>query len=184
MPTFPDDDERDYGLQKTVDSLLKEKGKSYQEQDEQDEGGEAEATTAGEKRADDLLEKYFSLNFEDLIAGEIPCRFKYRQVKPKTYGLDVDTILSLPDSELNRRVSLKKLAPYRHFNKNAKKRAARREKRKVSSLPCLLLACMAHDRLSLRSASGRTMTARATRSGKAKAPSVIGKPESAKKANK
>jgi len=75
-----------------------------------------------------MIEKYYSLNFEDLIAGEIPCRFKYRSVKPKSYGMDAETILTLPDSELNKRVSLKKLAPYRHLNYNAKKRIRRREK--------------------------------------------------------
>ncbi|ELR25246.1 Krr1 family protein [Acanthamoeba castellanii str. Neff] len=141
MPVFnedPDESEKNFGLQNTVGSLIGNKRADEEVYDEEEYyggGGEEEAGQAqpdaeaeSKRKMDELLEKYYALDFEDLIAGEIPCRFKYRQVKPKSYGMDVDTILTLPDAELNKRVSLKKLAPYRHFNLNAKKRAKRREK--------------------------------------------------------
>lgn len=39
-------------------------------------------------------------------------RFEYTQVAPADFGMTVDDILRLDDKSLNKRVSLKKLAPY------------------------------------------------------------------------
>jgi protein KRI1 len=59
-----------------------------------------------------LLEEYYKLDYEDVVAG-IPTRFRYRSVPKQDFGLGVEDILALDDKELNQVVGLKKLAPYR-----------------------------------------------------------------------
>lgn len=70
----------------------------------------------GEGRSRDdvlkLLEEYYKLDYEDVVAG-IPTRFRYRSVPKQDFGLGVEDILALDDKELNQVVGLKKLAPYR-----------------------------------------------------------------------
>jgi len=70
----------------------------------------------GEVRSRDdvlkLLEEYYKLDYEDVVAG-IPTRFRYRSVPKQDFGLGVEDILALDDKELNQVVGLKKLAPYR-----------------------------------------------------------------------
>jgi protein KRI1 len=61
----------------------------------------------------DKLEELYNLDFEDVIAGDIACRFKYTQVAPCDYGMTAADILFGDEKQLNSRVSLKKLAPYR-----------------------------------------------------------------------
>lgn len=69
--------------------------------------------TPDAKQLGEYLDEYYQLDYEDMIAGEIPCRFKYQRVKPTTFGLKVRDILRADDADLNTHVSLKKLAPYR-----------------------------------------------------------------------
>jgi protein KRI1 len=69
------------------------------------------------KRTKDIVkgkhDEMFNLEYEDLIAGEVPCRFKYAKVESDSFGLSTEAILAKPDKELNNLVSLKKLHPYR-----------------------------------------------------------------------
>jgi protein KRI1 len=71
------------------------------------------------KSVQDLWEELEALDYEDNISG-LPCKFKYRHVKPQDYGLTEDEIFNWDDSKLNKLVSLKKLAPYRDEEENFK----------------------------------------------------------------
>ena len=108
-----------------------------EDDDEQEEGGESGTGNKFSKRAakrwrKELMAKmdeYYKLDAEDFI-GDIPCRFKYKQVAPSMYGLTTKEILTMSDKELTQIVPLKKLAPYRHdsdapLDEKTKKRSQR-----------------------------------------------------------
>jgi len=59
------------------------------------------------------MDELYSMEYEDLLGGEIPCRFKYTQVDSDSFGLSSEAILLKGEAELNKSVSLKKLHPYR-----------------------------------------------------------------------
>eukprot|EP00933_Yihiella_yeosuensis_P061637 TRINITY_DN64478_c0_g1_i1.p1 TRINITY_DN64478_c0_g1~~TRINITY_DN64478_c0_g1_i1.p1 ORF type:complete len:718 (+),score=253.75 TRINITY_DN64478_c0_g1_i1:208-2361(+) len=59
------------------------------------------------------LDDYFQLDYEDIIGGDLPTRFKYRKVAPKDFGMPVNVLLSKSPKELNQMYSIKKLRTYR-----------------------------------------------------------------------
>ena len=59
-----------------------------------------------------LLNEYQSLDFEDKI-GDVPCRFRYRDVPAVGSGLQADQILGASDKDLNQVLGMKRLAAYR-----------------------------------------------------------------------
>uniref|UniRef100_A0A0A9ZG18 Protein KRI1 homolog n=1 Tax=Lygus hesperus TaxID=30085 RepID=A0A0A9ZG18_LYGHE len=59
---------------------------------------------------DSNVEKLDTMNKEDVRLGT---RFNYIQVPENDYGIDIVDILNSTDQELNTKVSLKYLAPYR-----------------------------------------------------------------------
>lgn len=62
----------------------------------------------------DYLDDYFKLDCEDIIGGDIKCRFRYRKTVPNDYGLTVEEILRCPDKELNSWASIKKITQFRN----------------------------------------------------------------------
>ena len=53
------------------------------------------------------MDEYYGLDYEDLIGGDLPTRFKYRQVDPTGYGITDQEILHEDERSLSKRVPLR-----------------------------------------------------------------------------
>jgi protein KRI1 len=103
-----DDDEDDFIMVPDADEMdveqpVAKKSKSDSSNNDQ---------KSSKKDALDQFDELFRLDYEDIVAG-IPTRFRYRDVRPASFGLSTDDILEADETDLNQFVSLKKLAPYR-----------------------------------------------------------------------
>lgn len=85
------------------------------------------------KLAANMLDELYQLDYEDIVAG-IPCRFKYKQVEAEDYGLTTEDILMADDFELNKIVSLKRLATYNNKKlSNDEYRKVKKQSKKLRS---------------------------------------------------
>jgi len=78
---------------------------------------------ASKEDTEKVLDEYFQMDYEDIIGGDLPTRFKYTKVMANDCGMSADQILSKTDLELNRIVPLKKLRTYRTDDNKVRKEA-------------------------------------------------------------
>ncbi|KAI5636486.1 KRI1-like family domain-containing protein [Phthorimaea operculella] len=95
-----------------------------------------------DKTYDQYMEEYYKMDCEDVIGGDLPTRFKYREVVPNDFGLTIEEILLADDKELTQWVPLKKIVKHRpkdveksEINTYRQKAADERLKKKI--LPSL-----------------------------------------------
>lgn len=60
------------------------------------------------EEVENALDEYFQLDYEDIIGGDLPTRFKYRKAEKNGFGLTAKDILEKSDEELNRLMPMKK----------------------------------------------------------------------------
>lgn len=60
-----------------------------------------------------LLDELYAMDFEDCLADGLRARFHYTSVPASSYGMTVEEILNAEDKDLNRKISIKQLTPYR-----------------------------------------------------------------------
>merc|ERR1712190_431033 len=84
---------------------------------------DAKDMQASSEDKDHMLDEYFQMDYEDIIGGDLPTRFKYQKVMPNDCGMTADQILAKTDQELNRIVPLKKLRTYRTDDNKVRKEA-------------------------------------------------------------
>ncbi|KAI8890525.1 Krr1-domain-containing protein [Backusella circina FSU 941] len=78
-----------------------------------DHNEDAETKSANAEKFKNLMEEYYSLNYEDVVGGDTFTRFKYAKTEPEDYGLSAEDILLADDAALNKYIGMKQLAPYR-----------------------------------------------------------------------
>ena len=79
------------------------------------------------RTAQQYMDEYYALDFEDLLGGDLPTRFKYRQVDATGFGVTDEELLKLSDRELNVRVPLRYV---KHgYGEHDEQRLKKRQKR-------------------------------------------------------
>lgn len=78
-----------------------------------------ESNAVPKEEIDRYLDEYYHLDFEDIV-GDVPVRFKYRQIEANDYSLGVEEILEADDKDLNEVIGLKKLYGFRSEEQKAR----------------------------------------------------------------
>ena len=122
------------------DEMYEEEGQEWEGEEELDGEGEGEGkggkgglekkTKGATEIPASMMDELYQLDYEDIIAG-IPCRFKYKQVEPESFGLDTQDILLADDEELNKFVSLKHLSTYKKRDWSAYEDQVKKKRRKL-----------------------------------------------------
>ena len=82
---------------------------------------------AQKKTVQQYMDEYYALDYEDLIGGEIPTRFKYMSVPASGFGMTDEELLNADESTLRKRVPLKYVKrPYAQLDEAAIKGKAKR----------------------------------------------------------
>jgi len=120
--------------QEMVQSTSKKKGRRKSKFSEALEQNPSKpAFNPAEKTFSQYVEDYYKLDCEDII-GDLPCRFKYRDVESNDFGLSVEEVLAAPDRELNAWASLRKTCQYRSQEEEKKDVHVFRNKAKDDNL--------------------------------------------------
>lgn len=72
------------------------------------------SSTKMEKNLMGLMDDSDNFEYEDIIGGDLPVRFKYRKVRADNLGLSIEQVLSSEDKELKNKCSIRKLLAYTH----------------------------------------------------------------------
>lgn len=134
---YDDKDEYYYNYDDEENTSIVQDATETEEDDNDEEEEVAEETFEKEEEnkldqqlKQKMLDEMYKLDYEDIIGGDIKCRFKYRRVEPNSYGLSCEEILFANDSTLKQFVSLKAMNPYRdtgEYHVTGKKRKKFRE---------------------------------------------------------
>jgi len=110
---YEDEDEDEEGDNDNKNQERYDKNEmNYNEETGYEEYEEEEGGSFLEKKLKDrMMDELYKLDYEDII-GDMPTRFKYRNVEANRYGLRPDEILFSRDTTLKQFVSLKRMAPY------------------------------------------------------------------------
>jgi len=110
-PHFNMDADYNPDLQKASKSSLKKRRKGMNAKFAEVLDKEKPLFDPQQRTFEDYFDEYYKLDCEDLI-GDMPIRFKYREVPANDFGLTTGEILKAEDKELNEWCSLRKTMQY------------------------------------------------------------------------
>eukprot|EP00316_Scyphosphaera_apsteinii_P013081 CAMPEP_0119334050 /NCGR_PEP_ID=MMETSP1333-20130426/86557_1 /TAXON_ID=418940 /ORGANISM="Scyphosphaera apsteinii, Strain RCC1455" /LENGTH=213 /DNA_ID=CAMNT_0007344267 /DNA_START=3 /DNA_END=644 /DNA_ORIENTATION=- len=81
------------------------------------------------KTTQQYMDEYYALDYEDLIGGDMPTRFKYRAVESTGYGVTDQELLEMDERSLSKRVPIRFIKrPYAQHDETKLKGHAKKQK--------------------------------------------------------